>query len=399
MFDKTRNYIEELIPLIKAETLNEFQPVITKFDNVGSKIKTFGYLARRDSPELYQKWLQNNYYPAMLKAQSGLDLDIVEAIYQIYWLDFIYINKNWYIFNKIWIPIEESILLNKCIQGLIKRYKFLLTALNNHVKRNELNDYILMINKILTKIYKKSIQKDLIKGLRDRFYDDKIENIIIQNKDLLGCKPYCLQFDINGKEHIRLMLPEDYIFKNLGVNYPFLESDDSMMNILKRLFSNQKINENSFSCDLDIFLKFQYEILVSCSKSFELLIIIVDYDIHDTVTQIQKLLSIMWGDYSSIKYFPSNKKNVINDLIRLELMTLTDSMKFPSNNFLLDWLELGKNNQSGKLILCNFKPNIKIQYKILQEKLKIINANSLYINKDKMNEYAASLFYHIINYK
>lgn len=426
--------IDRLLNMLKRETLNNQQDVVAlkqallSWDPIRGleycstewntdinpditlpsyvTIKTLAWLAKRDSHELYQKWNQEWYFIAMVRATSGLDTDLVEAIYRIYWLDYVYTSGRWYTFEGIWIPIEEPLFWSRAIAGLIRRYEFIRTELSKQCgyQNPTVENVISRINNIIQKIQRPSVKIKLLKGARDQFFVESFNEHLDSQNNLFGLRNITLEVGNCGEIIFRQSRPEDFISMCLGVRYPFsgdIEFSDSptawcasssFKNVLAEIFP--------FDEGLT-FIQIQYDILVSRSELISLPCIYIPNDTNEIGDALIKILLAMWGQYAEkvssgtiLKGQPKVKKER-SMKTRLQIVSLIDEIDPISEDRLLNWFE----QKPHKLIVCNIMPDLQTSYTPIKEHFKLLPGCSVHIPDDKIPEYASSLMSYLINHQ
>jgi phage/plasmid-associated DNA primase len=194
-------------------------------------IKTLAWYARKDSPKEYDEWHYSWCQPALHAAGSGLESDVAEAFGRIYWLEFTCasVTKST-IFqyrNHGWSPSEGGVGITSLLsRDFLKRFESYRTQLSSLAESIE-DDNIKSSNEILIKkiqiligkLKKHTFKMNVLKELKEWFYDEEFKKVIDENPALVktqnGVIECCDNFAV-----FRPGKPEDYITKNTFSYYP-----------------------------------------------------------------------------------------------------------------------------------------------------------------------------------
>ena len=191
-------------------------------------IKTIAWYAKRDSAEAYQAWHDAWCLPAFDRATTGEHSDVAEALYRMYWLEFVCSNagsKKWYHFSgDRWFPLDSGITLRKFISGEF-RSKFEQMSTNLSLRRQQTTDErekellavtLKKIEALIRKLKSVPFKGNLMKEAIEKFHDANFEKFNNANPYLMGLmngvvetsQPYAC---------VRAGKPEDYISRSCNI--------------------------------------------------------------------------------------------------------------------------------------------------------------------------------------
>jgi phage/plasmid-associated DNA primase len=213
-----------------AHETEECQRLYPTFEGNHLSVKTLAFYARQDSPEAYAEWHKEWYVEAMERAISCLENDVAQALYRVYWLDFVgtrVSSTTWYQFSDHrWVKQDSAIGLRQLIvDDFMRRYEHLKTYISQ--KCQEASDdgtrqsCEIMMKKITTLIAKLKtypFKLKLINEAMSLFYDSKFERCLDSNPDLLGMKNCVIEISRN-QAIARPGKPEDYIAMTTDLPY------------------------------------------------------------------------------------------------------------------------------------------------------------------------------------
>jgi len=193
----------------------------------GYTIASLHFWAKQDNPDGYNELILEVYSKLLENAETGNHDDLAKLLFELYRHEFKCTSKTknkWYAFyNNRWHFIDQAyILANKisdeiatifgkrCVAYLNKSLTE--TGSNKDVYRKNSADLFKIIDKLKTESFKNSV----IASAASRFIDEKFEELLDSNCDLLGFENgvYDLRAGI-----FRKGIPEDYIFLSTGYNY------------------------------------------------------------------------------------------------------------------------------------------------------------------------------------
>lgn len=194
--------------------------------------RTLAWFAKIDTPKAYATWHRNWCRASMDKALSMCDADIAEALYRVYWLEFVYTQSKtasgtWYKFSKEkWRDTPGGIALRVLIStNFVSKYENLRTNLSKEIENtsdsNVKNRHEATISRItsLIKHLKTSSRKtSYMKECREKFYSQDFEGYLDSNPCLTGVVNGVIE--VNGNTcYFRSAKPEDYISMGTAVSY------------------------------------------------------------------------------------------------------------------------------------------------------------------------------------
>lgn len=236
----------------------------TVYEKFGDKnhlsLKTLAFYARQDSLEQYKAWHSKWAFAAMERAASTLsDVDIAEAFYRQYWLDYICYGKglkNWYKFRQhYWVSSTDAIDVSKTISGMFIRTfeQFRHQLGEKQIKskkqkdREEMETSIRQIGDLKKKLRKSQYKATLIKECCDRFHHETFPEVHDTNIHLFPFRNCVIEVNDELKRaFVRDGKPEDFITVTAGVLYPkhFTKKTDAVKRFkkwMKQLFPDKDI--------------------------------------------------------------------------------------------------------------------------------------------------------------
>lgn len=200
-----------------------------KFDTFAQShltTKTLAFYAREDNDVIYREWHKSWCVDAMENALNGSEVDLAEALYRIYWLDYVYdpsINK-WFIFKQYgWEETSKGILLRKDISSkFLKKFdrihSELSTQRRNDNAGNNADVTLKKLNAIIMSLKKNPMKNKIMMEAQEFFEIDRFSTFLDKNHELTGVKNGVLE--IIGKNIVfRKAKPEDFISMCAGVPY------------------------------------------------------------------------------------------------------------------------------------------------------------------------------------
>lgn len=275
--------------------------------NIGNNLtlKTIAWYARKDNYDRYQlEWHKKWCLAAFDKAIDSLThTDIANALYRVYWLDFVYssVDKHWYFYDcHRWHKLNEGLMLLNCMSGefanLFEEYRTQISRTVHESNNPNVKDGKEAMIKKITKLIKdlKSVtpKEKLLKEARGQFHDERFLEKLNVNTDTLGllngvietCDTYAIYRD--GK-------PEDFISKCSSVFYdamyhwkhPMVEA---CMKWLRQTFPDEEL------------LNYALKLFASCLKGRNLdkLFVVMTGDGDNSKSMIKKLFEATFGSYS-----------------------------------------------------------------------------------------------------
>jgi len=237
-------------------------------------LKTLAWYARIDSPEEYMAWHQAWCFPIMERATSGIHVDVADALYRVYWLEFVCASaktKSWYMFkNHGWIKLDQGLDLKKKISAdFRKRFEKMRTELSAEIQDSSDGSWkalaevkIKAIGSLITKLGHQNYKTTLLKEAQENFHDASFLGKLDRSPKLMGllngvlevCPTYACVRD--GK-------PEDFVCKHSAMfwnpemtwKHPLVKRcmywlsqifpDEELLDYAIRLFSSCLFGKNS----------------------------------------------------------------------------------------------------------------------------------------------------------
>jgi len=196
----------------------------------GITIKTIGWYASKDSPDSYRAWHLKWCQAAMERASSGLHTDVAEALYRVYWLDYVCSSVSqsiWYKFRENrYVKLDSGVELSRALStDFLRRFESLrLSILQRGMEAtdNEQKDKYEMLNKklstLICKLKTVSYKSNVMKEAREKFYHERFNDFLDKNENLLGMYN-CVLEACEDKIIARGGKPEDYVSMSTGVPY------------------------------------------------------------------------------------------------------------------------------------------------------------------------------------
>ena len=234
--------------------------------------KTLAFYARIDSPEEYKDWHTEWCKPALRDALTLNVADCTEAIYRVFWLDYITTGdgkNSWYYYSKNYYrQLKKMINFRKEINDIfILIYKRLSAdaserrvSSNNKTQKTgdkfsekELSNFIQQIENLIKKLKNPTFVNSVLEMCEIRFYDDNFAKLKDTNVDMMGWANGITQC-CGPKIFFRDGKPQDYITMNTGtpikMEYNWKHKDViKLMEWLIRVFPG----------NLDRYIEFDFE--------------------------------------------------------------------------------------------------------------------------------------------
>lgn len=227
-----------------VHTEEECRELYYTFKDTHITLKTIAWYAREDSPQDYNKWHESWYKPAMEKATSCLHADVAQALYRVYWLEFVCasLDRNqWYHYkNHRWIKLDQGITLRQTISdNFLRRFENIRTDISAQIQGSNDDNFRqtgeIMIKKItalIGKLKTVSFKTNVMTEAREHFYDSKFNQVVDMDSDILGMLD-CVIEVCGDKAYPRPGKPEDYI--SLCTGLPYLKDLHWDHDLVKRL--------------------------------------------------------------------------------------------------------------------------------------------------------------------
>ena len=191
-------------------------------------VKTLAWYARIDSPDIYDAWHKSWYIPTLEKATSGLDADVAEALYKVYWLDFacssLAKSSLYHYRNNIWKRLDNGHTLRSYISGdfisIFEKFRTVISIkIQDSTNRDFKDSAELMIKKIsnlIIKLKKRVFKGNVLSESLEKFYIEEFEDKLDSNPDLMGMVNGVLEAG-ETEAVVRDGKPEDFVSKSTGL--------------------------------------------------------------------------------------------------------------------------------------------------------------------------------------
>jgi phage/plasmid-associated DNA primase len=209
-------------------TAEECQTLYPTFYNTILTVKTLAWYARQDSPDEYEKWHKDWYTPILERATSGLDTDVAEALYRVYWLDFACASLGkgslYYFTNHIWKKLDNGHTLRTYISGdfitIFEKYRTVVSVrIQDSTDRRFKDSAEILVKKIsnlITKLKKRTFKNNVLSESLEKFYIDDFDRKLDSNPDLMGMVNGVMEA-CDMEAVMRPGKPEDYVSKTTGL--------------------------------------------------------------------------------------------------------------------------------------------------------------------------------------
>ena len=273
------------------------------FEKSNITIKTLAWYAKEDSPEKYSSWHKEWYFPSMEKALSILHTDVAEALYRVYWLEFVYCSEGkgkWYQFTRNrWVPMNQGLDLRKHISSdFMKKFEEIRYGLSKQIHESDddffrsngettLKKITALIAKLKTTPFKGSIMTEV----SEYFKQDSFSELLDTNDTLFGIANGVLEA-IGDQIIFRQAKPEDYISMVSGTSYHKAYTWDhplvkECLEWMRKVFPDTQL--------LHHFLKFSSSCLKS--RNSDKIFPVWSGSGNNSKSMIVKLFEIVFGPY------------------------------------------------------------------------------------------------------
>ena len=241
-------------------------------------IGTLKYYAKIDNPEEYKKIKDEQVQRYITESIDGSHNDIARALYAEYSDEFVcasVTNKIWFHFhNHKWEQNEDGTYLREKISSgnLIGRYTDAVKKLydelrdcqdENKGKEGLVQTRIKQINKIITNLKSAPFKNNVMRECCEVFYDERF-------RERLDADPYLIAFK-NGVYDLKANAfrpgrPEDFLSKNMPINYINYSRDDEkvqdVLRFFEQIFPDKSIRDYFMDVSSDIFVGGNHEKIV-----------------------------------------------------------------------------------------------------------------------------------------
>lgn len=294
-----------------VHTSDECTMIYPSFELENSlSIKTIAWYAKKDSKEAYESWHEAWSLPALDKALSGDHSDVSEALYRMYWLEFVCSSagkKEWYHFkDHRWFKLDNGITLRQLISGDFRnKFERLSTSLGqrrqdsgNDKEKEILGNQITKIEALIKKLKSVPFKANIMKDSIEKFHDANFDKFIDSNPNLIGLFNGVIETS-QSHAYVRDGKPEDYISKSCNI---FWRSDfhdkhpvvERCMKWLRQVFTDSTL------------LHYVLKIFASClrARNSDKLFPIFTGDGDNSKSMLKKLFEATFGSYCTT--FPTS---------------------------------------------------------------------------------------------
>ena len=379
-------------------------------------IKTIAFYAKQDSAEAYQMWHDAWCLPTFDRATSGEHSDVAEALYRMYWLEFVCSNadkKRWYHFtNHRWFSLDSGITLRKYISGNF-RSKFEQMSSNLTLRRQQTNDEkekeiisvsLKRIEALIRKLKSVPFKGNLMKEAIEKFHDANFDKFIDSNPNIMGLFNGVIDTS-QSRAYVRDGKPEDYVAKCCNL---YWRSDfhwkhpivDKCMKWLRQVFTD------------DTLLNYALKLFASClrGRNSDKLFPIFTGEGDNSKSMLKKLFEATFGSYCTTfptTLFTSKRANSSAPTPevaqakggRISFLQEPDSDD-PFRNGVLKEMTGGDSffcrmlNDNGGMVeatfklflMCNKVPLIPNSDKAVKNRLRIVPFLSTWVDKAPISE-------------
>lgn len=226
-------------------------------------IGTLKYYAKQDSPEEYNKLIEEKTHNLVIEAVNGCHTDVAKILYNEYGNEFVCTsisNKEWYQFkDHIWKPLDKGTALRERISadnGIIikqlrrklREVQDTLQILTEETDKNEKKDYEKRLKKIKDLIRQckaTPFKNHVMVEAQEVFYNPEFYNLLNKNPHIIAFKNGVYDFenklfrDGNPEDYLSISLPIEY------VDYGFLDHPDVMEvdDFFQKVFPDKEVRD------------------------------------------------------------------------------------------------------------------------------------------------------------
>lgn len=316
----------------KGEALSddECESLYDTFEDNHITLHTLAWYAREDSFDHYNEWHKNWCVEAFRKASSGLDADVIEAIWRCFWLEHVCssIEKNtWYAFNQNkWRRQDAANRLYDSIQtNFLSKIENYRTQISRSIQESMDENYRasneIEMKKLTRLIYllKRDRQVEAyIKASRRIFYKEKFNEIKDTNVYVMGMVD-CVLEACQDEILARPGKPEDFVTMTTGKRFPrgFNWNHSQVKKVMKwmrQVFRQQDLR--------DYFLKYMSSFFIG--KNLDKIFVVFTGKGNNSKSMIAKLIHLSFGEYikelpvSVISARTSNPGNANPEIFRMK---------------------------------------------------------------------------------
>lgn len=201
------------------------------FEKERVTIKTLAWHAREDSKDLYEKWHLGWCQPAMEEAVDCHHIDVAEALYRTYWLEYVCCPGSreafqWYEFrdHRLNTTYHGVKLLAMMSIDFIGRFLKMRTAISKLLESAADSDkskgeaILAKISKLVNELKNVNFQAAIMRAASVKFMQQDLEKNIGFDPDIMGVKNGVIVATSKGIYH-RPGRPQDYLVKSTKCAY------------------------------------------------------------------------------------------------------------------------------------------------------------------------------------
>lgn len=239
---------------------------------------TLRHYASIDNPNEYKKFKDEQCKRHIVNSLEGSHNDVAKALFAEYADQFVcssYSGKVWYQFKgHVWEQIDTGVFLREKISGnFVLKYYEAVQSIYEELKENHANQdkskdaisnaKIKQIQKIIQSLKNSSYKNSVMAEACEVFYNPVF-------KEKLDADPYLIAFK-NGVYDLKLNLfrpgrPEDFLSKNMPINYiNFSEDDERVQEVhtfFEQVFPDKSVRKYFLDVSSDIFVGGNHEKIV-----------------------------------------------------------------------------------------------------------------------------------------
>jgi phage/plasmid-associated DNA primase len=210
-------------------------------------IRTIGWYAKEDNPEIYQQWHNAWMQRAIEHALNLIDREVAQALWRYSWLDFIYSPStkcSWYRFNDTFLaPCDENIVLryisvdfSKLFERIIIVLRQEALTLDREADRNRLAEIADRYHGLIKKLGKNTFQNTILRQYKQYAIREHFASLQDADPKKFACNNGIIEI-AEDKAVFREGKPEDFITKSTQNNFPTHYTWDTYeVKTVKRIF-------------------------------------------------------------------------------------------------------------------------------------------------------------------
>lgn len=195
-------------------------------------IATIGWYAKQDNPEAYKNWHNTWCMKALNECLSLNHTDIADAIYRVFWLDYVYADSGyWYEYRNHHYyrinnrePIAFRKKINEVFVKIFEKMRFDLTgesyrASPEEAGKKDMEYKIKAVCELVKRLKNENFRTTVIKTTKDYFHIEEFEEKCDRNHFLTALSNCVLEV-VEKRVRPRPGKPEDFVTKFSNIEYP-----------------------------------------------------------------------------------------------------------------------------------------------------------------------------------